>query len=86
MGAEVAVVPVLALAILGSERFATLLGLLQLGSMLAVGLAPIVPGAIFDATESYAGALGFWIAALAAALVVALRMRLPASSSTLTST
>jgi len=49
-------------------------------------VAPIVPGAIFDATESYAGALVFWIAALAAALVVALRMRLPAPSTTLTST
>jgi hypothetical protein len=75
---------VLALAILGTERFATLFGLLQLAAMLAVGLAPIVPGAIFDATASYAGALAFWIAALAGALVVALRMRLPAGALTST--
>lgn len=84
VGAEVAVVPVLALAILGGERFATLFGLLQLGSMLAVGLAPIVPGAIFDATESYAGALAFWVACLAGALAVALRLRLPAPALTST--
>jgi MFS family permease len=85
VGAEVAVVPVLALAILGSERFATLFGMLQLVSMLAVGLAPIVPGAIFDATQSYAGALVFWVAALAVALVVALRMRLSTQPPALTS-
>jgi MFS family permease len=83
-GAEVAVVPVLALAILGTERFATLFGLLQLVSMLAVGLAPIVPGAIFDATGSYAGALTFWIACLASALVVALHLRLPTGALTST--
>ena len=81
VGAEVAVAPVIALAILGSERFATLFGLIQLVSMLAVGLAPIVPGVIFEASGSYAGALVFWVAALLLALGIALRMRLPAPAS-----
>jgi MFS family permease len=77
MGAEVAVVPVIAVAILGRERFATLFGLLQLGSTLAIGLAPIVPGVIFDSTGSYQGAVLFWLAAMVCAIAVAFRLRLP---------
>jgi predicted MFS family arabinose efflux permease len=76
-GAQIAVLPVIALAILGNERFATLFGLLQLAATAAVGLAPLVPGLVVDATGSYAGAIGFWAAALLLALGVALRMRDP---------
>ena len=75
VGAQIAVVPVIALAILGSERFATLFGVLQLASTLAIGLAPIVPGVIFDSTGSYAGAVLFWVAGILAAAGFAFRLR-----------
>jgi MFS family permease len=77
VGAQVAVVPVIAIAILGHERFATLYGLLQLGATLTIGLAPIIPGFVFDATGSYAGALAFWVTAMVAVVAIAFRMRLP---------
>jgi MFS family permease len=50
LGAQGAVVPVIALAVLGTERFATLYGVLQLGATLAVGLAPLIPGLVVDST------------------------------------
>jgi MFS family permease len=78
VGTEVAVTPVLALRILGGERFATLYGLLRLASTVAIGLAPVIPGLFFDATGSYAGAVGFWIVTMLLGVVVAFVMRLPA--------
>ena len=78
IGAEVAVVPVIALAILGAPRFATLYGILQLGSTLAIGIAPVVPGLIFDRTGSYGGALVFWMIAMLAGVAVSLALRVPA--------
>lgn len=78
VGAQAAVMPVIALAVLGSERFATLFGLLQLAATLAIGLAPLVPGLVVDATGTYDAAIGFWVAALGLAALVAARMRLPA--------
>ena len=77
IGTEVAVVPVIALAILGTQRVATLSGSLQLGATVAMGLAPVVPGIIFDRTESYAGALAFWGVVMGAGIVVALALRVP---------
>jgi MFS family permease len=79
VGAQIAVVPVIALSVLGRERFATLFGMLQLAATLTIGLAPIVPGVIVDATGRYAGAVLFWGGAMLLALWVAVRMRIPAS-------
>jgi MFS family permease len=76
-GAQIAVVPVIALAILGHERFATLFGMLQLGATLTIGLAPIVPGIIVDATGSYAGAVLFWGGVMLLALWISARARIP---------
>jgi predicted MFS family arabinose efflux permease len=78
VGTEIAVTPVIALGILGSARFATLFGLLQLVSTFAIGLAPIVPGVIFDTTGGYGGAIGFWVATMGLGLFAALRLRMPA--------
>jgi MFS family permease len=78
VGTEVAVTPVLALAVLGDERFATLYGLLQLASTVALGLAPVIPGLFFDATGSYAGAVAFWVVTMLAGVGVAFAMRPPA--------
>jgi MFS family permease len=77
VGAQIAVVPVIALGVLGREHFATLFGLLQLAATLAVALAPVIPGFVFDATGSYAGAIAFWVIAMAAALALSLRLRFP---------
>jgi cyanate permease len=43
-----------------------------------VALAPVIPGFVFDATGSYAGAIAFWVVAMAAALALSLRLRFPA--------
>ncbi len=75
-GTQIAVLPVIALSILGSARFATLWGILQLGSMLAIGLAPVVPGGIYDATGSYLAAIAFWIGSVLVGLVLAMVLRL----------
>jgi MFS family permease len=75
VGTQVAVLPVIALSILGGERFGTLWGILQLGSMLAIGLAPVVPGSIYDATGSYLAAIVFWIGAVLVGLIMAMLMR-----------
>lgn len=77
-----AVMPVIALGVLGSERFATLYGLLQLASVLTIGLAPIVPGVIFDATGSYDGAILFWVGAMLLAVAFSLWLRKPTPAST----
>jgi predicted MFS family arabinose efflux permease len=77
MGTQIAVIPVIAIAILGSDRFGTLFGLLQLVSTLVIGLSPIVPGLIFDATGSYGNAILFWVATMVLAVVAAFLLRLP---------
>jgi MFS family permease len=80
IGTQVAVFPVIALAILGTERFATLYGLLQLGGTLAIGLAPILPGIIFDATGRYTGAVVLWFAVTVLAVGTAFWLRIPPSA------
>lgn len=75
VGTEAAVVPVLALMILGRERFATLFGILQLASTVAIAVAPILPGIVSDATGSYGWALVFWIVAMGLSLLIAFRLR-----------
>ncbi len=78
VGTEVAVTPVLALRVVGEARFATLYGLLQLVSTIAIGLAPVIPGLFFDATGSYSGAVLFWIVTMLVGVGVAFAMRPPA--------
>ena len=77
VGTEVAVTPVLALRVFGESRFATLYGLLQLASTVAIGLAPVIPGLFFDKTGSYSGAVVFWVATMLAGVAVAFAMRPP---------
>jgi len=77
VGTEIAVTPVLALKVLGEERFATLYGLLQLAATVAIGLAPVIPGLFFDATGDYSGAVVFWIVTMLVGVVVAFMMRPP---------
>jgi MFS family permease len=76
MGTRIAVIPVIAIAVLGSERFATRFGLLQLITTLGAALAPLVPGVIYDRTGSYDGALGIWLVAILAGVAIAFRMRI----------
>ena len=78
VGTEVAVTPVLALRVVGEARFATLYGLLQLVSTIAIGLAPVIPGLFFDATGSYSGAVLFWIVTMLVGVGVAFAMHPPA--------
>ena len=75
LGTYVAVIPSLAMETLGGDRFGTQFGLLQLVAMLAAAAGPVTAGALFDATGRYDEAMGIWIAALSAALLVALVMR-----------
>ena len=79
VGTYAAVIPALAMETLGGDRFGTLFGLLQLVAMLAAAAGPVTAGVLFDATGHYDEAMGIWIAALSAALLVALVMR-PRSS------
>jgi MFS family permease len=75
LGTYAAVIPALAMETLGGDRFGTLFGLLQLVAMLAAAAGPVTAGVLFDATGHYDEAMGIWIAALSAALLVALVMR-----------
>ncbi|MBW2234844.1 MAG: MFS transporter [Deltaproteobacteria bacterium] len=75
LGTYAAVIPALAKETLGVDRFGTLFGLLQLAAMLAAAAGPVTAGVLFDATGHYDEAMGIWIAALSAALLVALVMR-----------
>jgi cyanate permease len=75
LGTSVSVTPVLARAVLGEARFGSQYGALQLGAMLAAAAGPVAAGALYDATGSYGRALALWIGAMAAALAVALWMR-----------
>jgi MFS family permease len=79
IGTEIAVTPVLAVRILGAERFATLYGILQLAATVSIGLAPVVPGLIVDAAGSYGPAVLFWLLTMLAGVVVAFTMRSPAA-------
>jgi predicted MFS family arabinose efflux permease len=76
MGTRIAVIPVIAIAVLGTERFATRFGLIQLITTLGAALAPLVPGVIYDRTGSYDGALGVWLVAIVAGIAIAFRMRI----------
>jgi len=80
MGTRIAVIPVIAIAVLGSERCATRFGLLQLVTTLGAALAPLVPGVIYDQTGSYDGAVGIWLVAILAGIAIAFRMRIQADA------
>jgi len=75
LGTQIAVIPAIALTVLGNERFGTLFGILQLAAMLASAIGPVVSGIIFDTTGGYAGALVLWIGATIVAALVAFMMR-----------
>jgi predicted MFS family arabinose efflux permease len=79
---HVAVVPLIARGILGTERFGTLFGVLQLGAMLAAAAGPILSGVLFDATGSYGSAVLVWLGAMIAATVLAFFMRVSDGSET----
>ena len=71
IGTQVAVVPAIAARIMGTERFGTLFGLLQLVAMLASAIGPVVSGFIFDATGQYGDAILLWLAAFVGAAALA---------------
>jgi predicted MFS family arabinose efflux permease len=75
LGTQIALIPAIAVGVLGSERFATLFGVLQLAAMLASAVGPIASGLIFDATGRYTGAILLWLAAMATATAIAWSMR-----------
>ncbi len=77
LGTQIAVVPAIAVNVLGAERFGTLFGLLQLAAMLASAVGPVASGVIFDKAGGYGGALTIWLAAMATATAVAFWMRMP---------
>ena len=74
LGTQIAVIPAIALSVLGSTRFGALFGTLQLAAMLASAVGPIASGLIFDATGQYGGALLLWMAAMSAAAAIAFWM------------
>lgn len=75
LGVYAAVIPALAMETLGSEGFGSIFGLLQLVAMLAASAGPVAAGVLFDRTGHYSEAMGLWLAALSAALIVAWVMR-----------
>jgi predicted MFS family arabinose efflux permease len=77
MGTRIAVIPVIAYAVLGPQRFATRFGLLQLVTTTGAGLAPLVPGLIYDGTGAYTGAVVFWVVAILVGVAIAFRLRVP---------
>jgi MFS transporter, OFA family, oxalate/formate antiporter len=74
-GTELAVIPAIAVAVLGTERFGSLFGVLQLGAMLASAVGPVAAGLLFDATGHYQAATVLWVTAMAAATAVAFWMK-----------
>ncbi|MBI4515718.1 MAG: MFS transporter [Deltaproteobacteria bacterium] len=74
-GTQIAVIPAIALDILGGARFGTLFGIMQLAAMLASAVGPVSSGIIFDRTHSYGGALLVWGSAMVLATVIAWFMR-----------
>ena len=75
LGAQIAVVPAIAVTVLNAERFGTLFGFLQLAAMLASAVGPISSGVIYDKTGQYSGAIVLWIGAMAVAAAIAWWMR-----------
>lgn len=75
LGTQIAVIPVIALTVLGNARFGAFYGVLQLAAMLASAIGPVTSGLIFDATGRYSGALLMWTGAIAAAAAIAFWMR-----------
>ncbi len=80
LGTQLAVIPAIAVNVLGAERFGTLFGILQLAAMLASAIGPITSGLIFDRTGSYSGALSVWLVAIAGAAILAFWMRSAANT------
>ena len=74
LGAQIAVIPAIAVTVLNAERFGTLFGMLQLAAMLASAIGPISAGVIYDKTGQYTGAIVVWVVAMAAAAAIAWRM------------
>ena len=62
LGAQIAVVPAIAVTVLNAERFGTLFGFLQLAAMLASAIGPISSGVIYDKTGQYSepSSCGSW--------------------------
>jgi MFS family permease len=77
IGTYVAVMPALARAVLGAQRFGTLFGVLQLTGILAAAVGPVTAGLLFDATGRYTEAMVLWGGSMGCALLVALAMRTP---------
>lgn len=75
LGAQIAVVPAIAVTVLNAERFGTLFGFLQLGAMLASAIGPISSGVIYDKTGQYSGAIVLWVVAMAVAAAISWSMR-----------
>jgi MFS family permease len=75
LGAQIAVIPAIAVTVLNAERFGTLFGMLQLATMLASAIGPISSGVIYDKTGQYTGAIAVWVVAMSAAATVAWWMR-----------
>ncbi len=71
IGTQVAVVPAIAAAVMGTQRFGTMFGVLQLATMLASAVGPVVSGLIFDRTGQYSMAVLLWLAAFLAATALA---------------
>ncbi len=74
IGTQVAVVPAIAARVMGTERFGTLFGLLQLAAMLASAIGPVASGLMFDASGHYNGAILLWLAAFVGATALAFRI------------
>jgi MFS family permease len=81
LGAQIAVIPAIAVTVLNAERFGTLFGVLQLAAMLASAIGPISAGVIYDKTGQYTGAIVVWLVAMAAAAAIAWWMGVAAHDS-----
>lgn len=75
LGTHIAVLPAIALGVLGSARFGTLFGILQLAAMLASAAGPVLSGYLFDSTGRYSSAVLVWVGVMALAAVVSFAMR-----------
>jgi MFS family permease len=75
LGAQIAVIPAIAVTVLNTERFGTLFGILQLTTLLASAIGPISSGVIYDKTGQYSAAIVVWLVAMAAAAAIAWGMR-----------
>jgi MFS family permease len=75
LGTQIAVIPTIAVSVIGTDRFGTLFGILQLAAMLAAAVGPIASGLIFDVTGHYSGAVVLWLTAMGGAVIIAWLMR-----------